>query len=304
MEEWIAMPVVTGLKTEAEKFAGALRTYSCEAMMQDNKALQAGTSHNLGQNFAKAFELQFQSESGAVEYAWNTSWGVSTRMVGGLVMTHGDDNGVRIPPRLAPIEVVIVPIWKSEEERARLFEAANAVKKDLASWGGRGDDRIRVHVDAREGVKPGAKYYEWELQGVPLRLEIGPRDLEKGACMSARRDTREKSSLPLADLPATVAALLSKIQGDMLAAAVARREANSIREPITYDRFRELMDGEGAFVYAGWNGDPAVEAKVKEETKATIRCIPDPEFRTSTAPTRCMVTGEPARHEVLWAKAY
>jgi prolyl-tRNA synthetase len=304
MEEWIAMPVVTGLKTEAEKFAGALRTYSCEAMMQDNKALQAGTSHNLGQNFAKAFELQFQSESGAVEYAWNTSWGVSTRMVGGLVMTHGDDNGVRIPPRLAPIEVVIVPIWKSEEERARLFEAANAVKKDLASWGGRGDDRIRVHVDAREGVKPGAKYYEWELQGVPLRLEIGPRDLEKGACMSARRDTREKSSLPLADRPATVAALLSKIQGDMLAAAVARREANSIREPITYDRFRELMDGEGAFVYAGWNGDPAVEAKVKEETKATIRCIPDPEFRTSTAPTHCMVTGEPARHEVLWAKAY
>jgi prolyl-tRNA synthetase len=153
-------------------------------------------------------------------------------------------------------------------------------------------------------VKPGAKYYEWELQGVPLRLEIGPRDLEKGACMTARRDTREKLSLPLADLPAAVAGLLKRIQDDMLAAAVARREANSIREEITYDRFRELMDGDGAFVYAGWNGDPAVEARVKEETKATIRCIPDPEFRTSTAPTRCMVTGEPARHEVLWAKAY
>jgi prolyl-tRNA synthetase len=304
MEEWMGMPVVTGLKTEAEKFAGALRTYSCEAMMQDNKALQAGTSHNLGQNFAKAFELQFQSESGAVEFAWNTSWGVSTRLVGGLVMTHGDDNGVRVPPRLAPIEVVIVPIWKTDEERARLFEAADRVKKELASWGGRGDDRIRVHVDAREGVKPGAKYYEWELQGVPLRLEIGPRDLEKGACMSARRDTREKLSLPLAGLPEAVAGLLGRIQDEMLAAARARREANSIRDEITYDRFRQLMEGDGAFVYAGWNGDPAVEARVKEETKATIRCIPDPEFRTSKAPARCMVTGDPARHEVIWAKAY
>jgi prolyl-tRNA synthetase len=157
MEEWIAMPVVTGLKSESEKFAGALRTYSCEAMMQDNKALQAGTSHNLGQNFAKAFELTFQSESGSTEYAWNTSWGASTRMIGGLVMTHGDDNGVRIPPKLAPTEVVIVPIWKSDEEKAQLLEAAYNVKASLTSWGGRGDDRIRVHVDAREGMKPGAK---------------------------------------------------------------------------------------------------------------------------------------------------
>ncbi len=213
MEEWIAMPVVTGLKTESEKFAGALRTYSCEAMMQDNKALQAGTSHNLGQNFAKAFDLKFQSESGATEYAWNTSWGVSTRMIGGLVMTHGDDNGVRIPPKLAPTEVVIVPIWKSDEEKAQLLEAAYNVKASLTSWGGRGDDRIRVHVDAREGMKPGAKYYEWELQGVPVRLELGPRDLAGGSCMSARRDTRAKAPLSLDTLPESVAALLDHDPG-------------------------------------------------------------------------------------------
>ncbi len=298
------MPVVTGLKTESEKFAGALRTYCLEAMMQDNKALQAGTSHNLGQNFAKAFELRFQSESGAMEYAWNTSWGVSTRMIGGLVMTHGDDNGLRIPPRLAPIEVVIVPIWKSDEERAALLDAAYKVKAELTGWGGRGDDRLRVHVDAREGMKPGAKYYEWELQGVPLRLELGPRDLAGGTCMSARRDTREKASLPLAGLPEAVAALLQRMQESMLAVARERREANSVREPISYDRFKELMEGDGAFVYAGWNGDPAVEAQVKEETKATIRCIPEPEFLTHGEATTCMVTGEPARHTVIWAKAY
>ena len=304
MEEWIAMPVVTGLKSESEKFAGALRTYSCEAMMQDNKALQAGTSHNLGQNFAKAFELTFQSESGSTEYAWNTSWGASTRMIGGLVMTHGDDNGVRIPPKLAPTEVVIVPIWRSDEEKAHLLEAAYNVKASLTSWGGRGDDRIRVHVDAREGMKPGAKYYEWELQGVPVRLEIGPRDLAAGTCMSARRDTRAKAPLAMSNLPESIAALLTTIQGDMLREARTRREANSIREPISYDRFREVMDGDGAFVYAGWNGDPAVEARVKEETKATIRCLPEAEFLPDGPVERCMVTGEPSKHTVVWARAY
>ncbi|MBL8960555.1 MAG: proline--tRNA ligase [Gemmatimonadetes bacterium] len=304
MEEWMAMPVVTGLKTPAEKFAGALRTYSCEAMMQDNKALQAGTSHNLGQNFAKAFDLKFQSESGSIEYAWNTSWGVSTRMIGGLVMTHGDDTGLRIPPRLAPIEVVIVPIWKSDEERSRLLEAAQRLKADLTGWGGRGEDRIRVHVDAREGIKPGAKYYEWELQGIPLRIELGPRDLANQACMTARRDTRVKAVLPMEGIAPAVAELLHTIQRDMLHAARERREANSVREAISYDRFRELIEGEGAFVYAGWNGDPAVEAKVKEETKATIRCIPEPEFRTPDGPARCLVTGEPAQHQVVWARAY
>jgi prolyl-tRNA synthetase len=304
MEEHMAMPVVTGLKTESEKFAGALRTYCLEAMMQDNKALQAGTSHNLGQNFAKAFELTFQSESGSSEFAWNTSWGVSTRMVGGLVMTHGDDNGLRLPPRLAPTEVVVVPIWKSDEERARLIEAAHALKQTLTSWNGRGDDRLRVHVDAREGIKPGAKYYEWELRGVPLRIELGPRDLAGNSCMSVRRDSREKKVLSLDGIAEGVAGILGVIQKDMYQAALARREANSVREPIGYGRFRELMEGDGAFVYAGWNGDPAVEERVKVETKATIRCIPDVEFQTPDGPTTCLVTGEPARHQVVWAKAY
>jgi prolyl-tRNA synthetase len=303
-EQWMAMPVVTGLKTPAEKFAGALRTYAIEAMMQDNKALQAGTSHNLGQNFAKAFELQFQSETGSMEYAWNTSWGVSTRLVGGLVMTHGDDVGLCTPPRLAPIEVIIVPIWKSDAERAQLLEAANRVRDDLTQWGGRGDDRLRVRVDTRDGIKPGAKYYEWELRGIPLRLELGPRDLEKQACVASRRDVRAKETLALADLAPAVASMLERIQGDMLGAARARMEKNSIREPITYARFREVMEGDGAFVYGGWNGDPAVEAKIKEETKATIRVIPDTQFRSPEAPKTCMYSGQPAQVEVVWAKAY
>ncbi len=304
MEQWMAMPVLTGLKTESEKFAGALRTYACESLMQDNKSLQAGTSHNLGQNFARAFDLTFQSESGTIEHAWNTSWGVSTRLVGGLVMTHGDDNGLRTPPRLAPIEVVIVPIWKSDEQRAALLDAAHRLKADLTSWNGRGDDRLRVFVDGREGIKPGAKYYEWELRGIPLRLELGPRDLAQQSCIAARRDTRAKTALSLDGLPASVAALLQTMQDDMFAAALARREANSIREPISYDRFREIMDGDGAFVYAGWSGDPEVEARVKEETKATIRVIPDAEFRSPTAPTTCLYSGKPAQHEVVWARAY
>ena len=305
MEGWIAMPVVTGQKTESEKFAGALRTYSCEAMMQDNKALQAGTSHNLGQNFAKAFDLKFQDERGEMAFAWNTSWGVSTRMVGGLIMTHSDDNGLVCPPRLAPVEVVIIPIYKSDEEKARVVEAAYKVRDELTGWTGRGaTDRLRVIVDAREGIKPGAKYYEHEMRGIPLRLEIGPKDLEKGSVFSARRDTRAKAALPMAGLPEAVAGLLGTMQSDLLAAATARREANSHRNVTSYAQFKEIMEGPGGFVYAGWNGDPAVEAKVKEETKATIRCIPDPEFRSAQAPTTCLVTGEPARHEVIWAKAY
>lgn len=305
MEGWIAMPVVTGLKTESEKFAGALRTYSCEAMMQDNKALQAGTSHNLGQNFAKAFDLKFQDQNGEMAFAWNTSWGVSTRMVGGLVMTHSDDNGLVTPPRLAPIEVVIVPVYKSDEERTRIVEAAHKVKDELTAWTGRGaSDKLRVKVDDRDGVKPGAKYYEWELRGVPLRLEIGPKDLEKQSVFSARRDTRVKAALPMAGLPLAVSNLLETIQNDLLAAAKARREANSHRAVKSYDEFKQIIEGRGGFVYAGWNGDPAIEAKVKEETKATIRCIPDAEFRTPGGQATCLVTGEPAKHEVVWAKAY
>jgi prolyl-tRNA synthetase len=304
MENWMAMPVVTGLKTESEKFAGALRTYCLEAMMQDNKALQAGTSHNLGQNFAKAFDLKFQAESGEIEHAWNTSWGVSTRMVGGLIMTHGDDNGLVTPPRLAPIEVVIVPIWKTDDERSKMVEAANRLKTDLVSWTGRGENRLRVHVDARDGMRSGAKYYEWELRGIPVRLELGPKDLEKNSVFSARRDTRVKAAIPMDGVAASVARLLEEIQSDLFTAAKARREAATYRGDISYDRFKEIMEGPGGFVYAGWNGDPAVEARVKEETKATIRCIPDAEFRSPVAPTTCMVTGEPAKYEVVWAKAY
>ena len=305
MEEWMAMPVVTGQKTDSERFAGAVRTYSCEAMMQDRKALQAGTSHHLGQNFAKAFDLKFQNEAGEMAFAWNTSWGVSTRMVGGLVMTHGDDNGLRVPPKLAPIEVVIVPIFRKDEERDRVVGAAHTLRDELQAWTGRGaTDRLRVKVDAREGMKPGAKYYEWELRGVPLRLELGPRDLDQQSVMAARRDTKEKAPLPMADLAPQLAKLLDTIQAQMFADAKARREASTIRGGLSYAQFRELMDGEGGFVYAGWNGDPAVEAQVKEETKATIRVIPDAEFRSPTAPTTCMVTGQPAKHEVLWAKAY
>jgi prolyl-tRNA synthetase len=304
MEGWMAMPVVTGVKTNSEKFAGALRTYSCEAMMQDNKALQAGTSHNLGQNFAKVFDLKFQAEHGGQEFAWNTSWGVSTRLVGGLVMTHGDDNGLRTPPLLAPIEIVIVPIYKSDDERGRMLEAANRIVHALGEWERREPGRLRIHLDAREGMKPGAKYYDWELRGVPLRMEIGPRDLDKNQAVLVRRDNREKRPVSLDTLGEDVAELLMKLQEDMLIAARDRREQNSVRGGITYDRFRELMDGDGGFVYAGWCGDPSCEAQIKEETKATIRVLPDEEFRSAEPPSACLKCGRPASAEAVWARAY
>ena len=304
MEGWMAMPVVTGMKTQAEKFAGALRTYACEGMMQDNKALQAGTSHNLGQNFAKAFDLKFQTEAGGMDYAWNTSWGVSTRMVGGLVMTHGDDNGLRVPPLLAPIEIVIVPIWRSDEDKGRVKAAAHLVKESLLGWERRVPGRLRVHVDDREGMKPGAKYYEWELRGIPLRMELGPRDLDQNQAVMVRRDTGEKRPVPLASVGEDAADLLHLIQETMLIDARERREQNSIRGGITYDRFREVMDGEGAFVYAGWCGDPKCEASIKEETKATIRVLPDEEFRSAEPPETCLKCGGASTAEALWAKAY
>ena len=304
MEQYMAMPVITGMKSESEKFAGALRTYTCEAMMQDNKALQAGTSHNLGQNFAKAFELKFQSVEGKEEFAWNTSWGVSTRMVGGLVMTHGDDKGLQTPPRLAPIEVVIIPIFRSDEEKAIVLAAATKIKDELGSWELPEAKRRRIHIDAREGMKPGAKYYEWELRGIPLRLEVGPKDLAQQQCVLVRRDTGVKAPTPLADLAERLPALLDAMQTDMFEAARARREANTVRGAITYDRFKEIMDGPGGFVYAGWCGSADCENGVKEETKATIRCLPDAEFRSPQAPASCLKCGGASQHEALWAKAY
>lgn len=304
MEGWMAMPVITGIKTDSERFAGALRTYSCEAMMQDNKALQAGTSHNLGQNFSKVFDLKFQTEAGGLDYAWNTSWGVSTRLIGGLVMTHGDDFGLRTPPFLAPIELVIVPIWRSDEDKARVLEAAQNIRATLSGWERRKTGNLRVHLDDREEMKPGAKYYEWELRGIPLRLEFGPRDLDNNQCVLVRRDNRVKRTVTLDSVGEDVADLLSIIQTDMRVAAFERREANSVRGGITYDKFRELMAGDGGFVYAGWCGSAECENQIKEETKATIRVLPDEEFRSAEAPTHCLKCGQASAAEALWAKAY
>jgi prolyl-tRNA synthetase len=304
MEGWMAMPVITGQKTPSERFAGALRTYSCEAMMQDNKALQAGTSHNLGQNFAKAFDLKFQTETRTMEYAWNTSWGVSTRLIGGLIMTHGDDKGLCVPPLLAPTEVVIVPIYRTDEERSRVLEAAHRVKGVLGAWERRSPAKLRVHIDDREGMKPGAKYYEWELRGVPVRMEIGPRDLDANKAVLVRRDTGIKQTASLSTIGEDIQDMLSSIQEDMLIFARDRREQNSVREPITYDRFKEIMAGDGAFVYAGWCGSAECEAQIKEETKATIRVLPDEEFRSAEAPTHCLRCGTDATAEALWAKSY
>lgn len=304
MEGWMAMPVITGRKSESEKFAGALRTYSCEAMMQDNKALQAGTSHNLGQNFARAFDLTFQSEAGSLEYAWNTSWGVSTRMIGGLIMTHSDDKGLVTPPLLAPIEVVIVPIYRTDEQRHQVLEAVENLKERLRGWDRRRAARLRVHVDSRDGLKPGAKYYEWELRGVPIRMEIGPRDLEANQAILVRRDNGQKQTVSLDTIGEDIQDILSAMQESLLEAARERRESNSIRGDITYDKFKEVMAGKGAFVYAGWCESAACEAQIQEETKATIRVLPDEEFRSAVAPSHCLLCGEKATVEALWAKSY
>lgn len=272
--------------------------------MQDNKALQAGTSHNLGQNFARAFDVTFQTETGEMAFAWNTSWGVSTRLVGGLVMTHGDDRGLRVPPRLAPTEVVIVPIWKADDERARVLEAAHRLARGLGEVEPERGHPIRAHVDARETMKPGAKYYEWELRGIPLRLELGPRDLEREQVVLVRRDTGAKTPAAMRDVVAAVRTVLDAVQHDMLETARVRREAHSVRGGLDYGAFRELMEGEGGFVYAGWCGDAACEAAIKEDTKATIRVLPDPEFRSPEAPARCLRCGKSATDEALWARAY
>ena len=300
-EDWIAMPPVSGLKSESEKFAGAVRSYSVEALMQDNRALQAGTSHFLGQNFSRQFGLTFQSEEGREEYAWNTSWGVSTRMVGGMVMTHGDDNGIVVPPRIAPAQVVVVPIWRTDAQRVLVLEEADRFRDQLVAAG------VRVRIDAREHLNPGAKFYEWERKGAPFRAEIGPRDVAKGQVVLARRvpfsSSERKRFLSREEALATLPALLDALHEDLLESARARREANSHRGVSDLGELKEILAAGGGLVYTGWSGDPDVEEKVKQATRATIRVIPDDEFASSSRPSRC-IGGGAAKMEVAWARAY
>ena len=297
----MAMPVLTGRKSESERFAGALRTYATEALMKDNKALQTGTSHNLGQNFAKAFDVRYQTEDGEHEYVWSTSWGVSTRLIGALIMAHGDDTGLILPPRLAPVQVVIVPIWRNDEQKSIVLAACDDVVSRLT------DVDIRSKLDVREGMNPGAKYYDWERRGVPLRLEVGPRDVEAGHVMSVRRFTPDgeerKRPIPVAALAEEIPALLARMQDELLAGARDRREACTARGVESMEEFRAIIDGPGGFVFTGWCGDEECESRVKDETKATIRVIPDEEFRSDPAPTRCLCGAE-SRYEVVRAKAY
>ena len=302
MEEWMAMPPVTGVKSESEKFAGAVRSYACEALMQDGKALQASTSHMLGQNFSRQFGLTFQSEAGKEEFAWNTSWGASTRLVGGLVMTHGDDLGVVVPPRLAPTQVVILPIARNDDQAGQVTEKADQLRAALTDLG------VRASVDSRHHLSPGVKFFEWERKGVPLRIEVGPRDLEKGQLVVARRVVGEgqerKDFLPEAEAIGQVPERLEALQAQLLQAALGRREAATVRQEVSsIDELAALLDGGAGFVYSGWSGDPAVEEQVKDATKATIRVIPGDEFRSAQAPKKC-VGGGAAQMEVVWARAY
>lgn len=301
MENWIGMPPLTGLKSDSEKFAGAVRSYSCEALMQDKKALQAGTSHFLGQNFAKQFDLKFQTEEGQEEYAWNTSWGVSTRLVGGMVMTHGDDDGLIVPPRLAPVQAVIVPILKGDDT-SPVLEKADEVSARLGELG------VRTKIDARDNLSPGSKYYEWERKGVPYRIEIGPKDLEKGSLALARRvipeGEKRKSFLPEDEAIQTLPTLLEDFQTQLRDAALARREAATVRGVKSLDEMEEAFEAGAGFVFTGWSGSEAVEAVVKDRMKATIRCLPGEEFRSDDAPAKCVSGEGDSMAEVAWARAY
>ena len=295
-EEDLAIPVIPGLKTESEKFPGAIATYCIEAMMQDGKALQAGTSHNLGQNFAKAFDITFLDRKNEQSHAWTTSWGVSTRMIGGLIMTHSDDDGLIIPPRIAPVQVVIIPIFTNDSERAETKAFAESIAERLHSR----LDRLKVVIDHRDDLRPAEKFFHWLQQGIPVRIEVGPRDVAKQCGMVARRDVREKESVELESITAHVCDLLEKIQENLFQRALEFREQNT-RRAKNYEEFCEIMKKEGGFVMAHWNGSPEVEAKIKGDTKATIRCIPlDPD----PIPGKCMVTGEPSEREVVFAVAY
>ena len=297
--EVLAMPVICGRKSAHERFAGALETLTIEAMMQDGKALQSGTSHDLGQNFGKAFDVTFQNQKGEREFVWQTSWGTSTRLVGALIMTHSDDFGLVLPPKLAPIHVVIVPIFRKEEEKAAVMEKAHAIAAELR------DDGLVVEIDDREGMKPGAKYYDWERKGVPLRLELGPRDLESGTVMAKRRVTDDgKEKLPMDGIGPAVGKLLDELQADLFQRALARREANTVSVDSWDDFAAVFADGGSKFVWAHWDGTTETELAIKEATKATVRCIPLDGEGPAPEPGTCIKTGAASAQRVLFAKNY
>lgn len=294
-EEWMALPVYCGLKTDAERFAGAVRTYSIEAMMQDGKALQAGTSHNLGQNFAKTFELQYQTADNEMEYCWNTSWGVSTRLVGALIMGHSDDKGLVIPPRLAPVEAVIVPIYKTDEQRTAVLEYAAQLETELRGCG------FAVKSDLREQFTPGWKYAEWELKGVPVRIEAGPKDLEKHQAVLVRRDNREKKFVPRHGIAPALRETLEAMQKELFEKALKFRDDRT--KPVDdYEAFSAYMRADEGFATAHWCGGADCETRVKDETKATIRTVPEGDYLREDG--RCLVCGEPSERRVIWGKAY
>jgi len=293
-ESFMAMPVIKGLKSESERFAGAEETYCIEALMQDGKALQAGTSHFLGQNFAKAFDVKYATKEGGQEYVWATSWGVSTRLMGALIMTHSDDHGLVIPPKLAPIQVVIVPIYKGEEQLNELNAHVDGLVKELRSKG------ISVKYDNRDTHKPGFKFNEYELKGVPLRIAIGPRDLENGTYELARRDTLTKETVAAEGISDLVVKLLDEIQDNLWSKALHHRSQN-ITNVEDYQTFKEVLEQKGGFISAHWDGTAETEDRIKEETKATIRCIPlDQKIEEGT----CIYSGQPSKRRVLFAKAY
>ena len=293
-EAYMGVPVIKGTKTPGERFAGAVETYCIEALMQDGKALQAGTSHFLGQNFARAFDVKFDTKEGGLDYVWATSWGVSTRLMGALIMTHSDDNGLVLPPKLAPIQVVIVPIYRGDDQLEAISARVKPLMEGLRARG------MTVKYDDRDTHKPGFKFNEYELKGVPVRLAVGPRDLENGTVELARRDTLEKSVVPIEGIEARIEALLQEIQEQIFRKAEAFRDSHII-EVDSYDQFREVIENQGGFVAAHWDGTPETEERIKEQTKATIRLIP---LNPKPDPGQCILTGKPSPYRVLFAKAY
>ncbi|HPG11721.1 MAG TPA: proline--tRNA ligase [Chitinophagaceae bacterium] len=294
VENWMALPVIKGVKTENERFAGAVDTYCIEALMQDGKALQAGTSHFLGQNFAKAFDVKFSDKENKLEYVWATSWGVSTRLVGALVMAHSDDQGLILPPKIAPVQVVIVPIYKGDEQKTMITKKVNEITSQLKAAG------IRVKYDGNENARPGWKFAEYEMKGVPVRLAIGARDLEKNEVEVARRDTKEKRMVSADGVAEYIAVLLGEIQAAMFDRAKDFREANT-RKADTWDEFVQILDNQGGFIAAHWDGTSETEDAIKEKTKATIRCIP---IDNPQEEGKCILTGKPSVQRVLFARAY